>query len=744
MNRTAVLARRVAGPAFGVLFAGCAAFSVCWLLLGLGVAVVIDVPSATRWATSVIHSAHSAGWLVRVCAGLLAGGPKSEPLGQVSLDYGFSLLNLVLAGILLWLRRRDWTARLLALGMLGSAGGFNLQAHASVEAVQSMTGVDVAWWHVLLLHGVAGVAYVGALVLFPTGRIEVTGRARWTVRVLVLVGFLGAAALLSYSTAEAPHTITFVVFFGLLTPIAGVAAQLYRSRHASDAETRQQSRLLLWALLLAFLAALMLLLVALAVWALGTPRGSLSHSSQIVFWMFRGVFAVIPCALLAGLLRFRLWDIGRIFNRTLMYGTLLAGIGVVWVAVVVTADAAFDQSGRHNMAVQLLGVGAVALTADPLRRRAEHLIDRMTYGTRPAPYAVLARLAALSREAVGGIAAMPSLARVTAQGTGTAACSIAVYLDGGERVYRWPADFDERGASGVTAEVHYTGQAVGRIMVHYAASTGLGREQRGLLSDVAASAGLAVHNARLEVDLQQRLSELSNQAAELADSRLRIVAAQDGERRRLERNLHDGAQQQLVALHMGFGATARALVDGDLDSAAGMLDRLRPQLTSVAGQLCELARGVFPPALSEHGVLAALRAQTEALSQRVFFDVADGVDRVRLGPEIEAAVYFTCLEALQNAAKHAPGARSTVRLTHAKDRYQFAVLDDGPGFEAVQTTGGTAGGTGLQGMIDRMAAVGGELTVLSQPRCGTEVHGWAPARSPVQAPADTAPTPIMT
>ena len=211
------------------------AFVLGWLLLGLAAALTKHVPGVHHWAVTV---AQGQSW-PSLGAGLLAGAKESYPPADVLLDYIFSAVNLLFAAILFRLARRDWTVRCLVIGMLGSAGAFNLQAHTSVTTVQTMTGVNLDWWHVALLHGIGGVAYVFALLLFPSGTLDWGGRRNWPVRVLVATSVAGAAALLSVSTAEAPHTISFVLFFGLLAPVAGVTAQLVRYRRATSAAARQ-------------------------------------------------------------------------------------------------------------------------------------------------------------------------------------------------------------------------------------------------------------------------------------------------------------------------------------------------------------------------------------------------------------------------------------------------------------------------------------------------------------------------
>lgn len=749
------LARRVTGWALLLTIVVCTAFCTAWLAAGAAAAVVVDIGAAHHWAEVTLHSGHAAGWLRLLCRGLLADEGRLEPGSQAILDYLFSLINVAGAAVTLRLRPRDVCARLLALGMICSAGAFNLQAHATLDTISIMYGLRVDWWHVLLLHSVGGVAYVYALILFPDGRMEIAHRARWAVRALLALGIAGAAALLSYSTADYPHTLSFVVFFGLLIPVAGVAAQLHRYATATTTERRQQSRVMLWALVLAFAVALVLGLVIVILWARapgaqpamsgpGAEPGmsgpgaqlAMSGSSAAVFWVLRGVFAVIPLALLAALLRFRLWDIEKLFNRALVYGTLAAGATGLYVAVVVVADALTGTAGPPGTAARAAGVAAAALLADPLRRRVEHAIDKIVYGSRPPPNEVLSRLATLSRQAMNEAEALPAIARVAAEGLAVRACTVRLQLTShAQLAYHWPPGAPPAGDPGVAADIVFNGERLGRLELYGPPrEAALGRRRSRLFRNLAQAAGPMLHNARLGIELARQLPEITARAAEIEASRRRIAARADGERRALERNLHDGAQQQLVAAQVRLAMAARLLAGGDPAAAQELLTEIGRHTASSVRDLEDLAQGLFPPLLVEQGVVAALRAQAGAMPQPVIFELAGEVAGTRFAADTEAAVYFTCLEALQNAAKHAPGSRVTVRMRTGDGGLSFAVADDGPGFDPASA----AGGSGLQSISDRVAAVGGELAVRSSPGSGTEITATVPAGRNGTLPAGSA------
>jgi signal transduction histidine kinase len=227
-----------------------------------------------------------------------------------------------------------------------------------------------------------------------------------------------------------------------------------------------------------------------------------------------------------------------------------------------------------------------------------------------------------------------------------------------------------------------------------------------LIGDLAGQAGLVLRNVRL--------------IEELRASRQRLVAAQDEERRRLERNIHDGAQQQLVALGIQLGL-AKRLASKESPSLAELLEKLQTQSTEALDDLRDLARGIYPPLLADQGLAAALSAQARKASFPVEVQ-SDGIGRYP--QEAEAAVYFCCLEALQNVAKYAGATKAKVRLLADGDAVSFEVTDDGKGFDSERTPLGS----GLQNMADRLAALGGTLAVRSQPGEGTTVAGSLPVK----------------
>jgi signal transduction histidine kinase len=232
-----------------------------------------------------------------------------------------------------------------------------------------------------------------------------------------------------------------------------------------------------------------------------------------------------------------------------------------------------------------------------------------------------------------------------------------------------------------------------------------------MLGDLAAQAGLVLRNLGLTEQLLERLEEVMA-------SRQRLVAAQDEERRRIERNIHDGAQQQLVALAIKLTLT-ESLIGVDEQGERELLAELSADAAAAVENLRDLARGIYPPLLAERGLVAALRAQAAKVPAPVDIE-ANGVSG--LSVETEAGLYFCIMEGLQNAVKYAGAGRVTIELNQSGGQVSFEVRDDGTGFDLTAKVAGT----GLQGIGDRLAALGGTLDVRSAPGAGTTVAGSVP------------------
>jgi signal transduction histidine kinase len=315
------------------------------------------------------------------------------------------------------------------------------------------------------------------------------------------------------------------------------------------------------------------------------------------------------------------------------------------------------------------------------------------------------------------------MSRLLAEGTG--AESAAVWSRSGDTlrcVAQWPAadgapacvvrrgELPSLPGAGYQAAVKHQGELLGALALSKRRGEGLSPFEEKLVNDLAHQAALILRNTTLAADLRAHVEELR-------ESRQRLVRAQDEERRRLERNLHDGAQQNLVALKVKL-SLAESMLAKDPVAAKRKLGELKSDADEALETLRDLARGIYPPLLAEQGLRAAMEAQARRAAVPVTVE-AGGLSRH--AQDVEAAVYFCVLEALQNAQKHAHTPTVTVRLSESDGRLRFSVRDEGRGFDA-----GSAHGSGLQNMRDRVDALGGRLEVVSAAGAGTEVRGALP------------------
>lgn len=402
-------------------------------------------------------------------------------------------------------------------------------------------------------------------------------------------------------------------------------------------------------------------------------------------------------------------------HRTLAYGIVALIGGSLYVGVLTVSRAPW---------VSIATTALIAASFAPLKVRAERLADRIVYGGRSTPYEILSEFArqAAATEATEDVPRR--IARMLVDGTGAPRVDVWLRVGTGLRLaacepgpHLGPdavASVDD--LTGHVVEVRDRDELLGAIALQGQPAP----VEEQLLSDLASQAGQVLRNVRLTTELSARLEEISARAAELRRSRQRIVAEQDDERRRLVRDIHDGAQNYLVALAVKL-RLARTAAARDPGRARELVEELVRMSDDAIATLRELAGGIFPPLLAERGLADALRDHAARAGVAVHVR-ATGLGRY--APETEAAAYFSCLEAVQNAAKHARASRIDVSLAEAGGHIVFSVADDGTGFDPTAA----ARGGGLDNIADRLAALGGALDVETAPGRGTLVSGRLPAR----------------
>ena len=410
---------------------------------------------------------------------------------------------------------------------------------------------------------------------------------------------------------------------------------------------------------------------------------------------------------------------------------LLAYVTLVYAVVVLLGGALLGRDASSPaVALSVLATAVVALTFDRMASTIDEFASRAVHGGQPAPCDVLSQF---SDTVTGRYAAeeLPSrMARVLAMGTGARWTEVWVVVDDRQALAaNWPptapVDPDdpplETNARGRRVQpVRHRDELLGVLVVQEREQLPLTSVEERLFAELADQAGLVLRGARLRAELERRAVELSARADELRLSRQRLVDAQDNERRALERDVHDGAQQHLVALAVNL-RLAHTLATGSPDRAATLIAGQETAAEDAVETVLQLTRGIYPPLLAEDGLEVALRAALGNSPVPVEL-AAQSVGRYP--PSLEAAAYFCCLEALQNAAKYSGGSRIRVELRGAADgSLTFGVEDDGAGFDPATIRAGS----GLTNMRDRLDAVDGTLEMTSSPTAGTRIAGRIPA-----------------
>ena len=490
--------------------------------------------------------------------------------------------------------------------------------------------------------------------------------------------------------------------------------------------------------------------VALVVAALRLLVDWPAHAGEVA----AGTTALIPIALAAGLSPRVARNVDRLLVHTVSATGLTAVVVVVYLLIVIGLGRAPADEERTLLVLSMLAAAVASIAYVPARERLAEGANRLVYGERHPPDEVLRTWGSrLSRSIPMDellLQLAESLRKVLALRraeiwTGTPDCLelvVSVPDREAEPLRLGPEEQPVVTRAGVTgnawlevwlpglladrpksqlrvAPAAHSGTLLGLLVMERPADGDVFTEEDDrVLTELARQVGLALHNVQLDSALQESLENLKQANDDLRASRARIVATGDAERRKIERNLHDGAQQHLVALAVNLRLTKDMLAD-DPEGAAEMLEALGDAVKDTIQELRDLAHGIFPPLLMDGGLPDALRAAANRSPLGVDVNV-EGIGRYPT--ELEAAIYFCCLEALQNAAKHAPSSSVHLEVVEADGSLRFSVADDGPGFD-VSTA---KAGHGYTNMSDRLGAIGGTVEWTSTPGQGTTISGAVP------------------
>ncbi len=653
------------------------------------------------------------------------GQPLLSPVIVASLILG---LNILLAGLFigsaLWivrLKRRAPMALFLALTLIALGA---TETGLTGALINPQHGVDSALlrWLVLALGAAAMAGALLLLYIFPSGHFV----PRWT-RLLALVWV--ALNLLWLVAPETPFNplngpvwratpaASFVV--GMAWFATGLLAQGYRYHRVSDLVERQQTK---WTLL-GLAAAVMGGALYYGILALAQDDRWSADLSFLTYTLARPALqtlfmACLPICLVIAVMRYHLFDVDLILHRALVYGALTGLVIAIYVAVVGALSALFGSQG--NLLFSLAATGLVAVAFQPLRERVQRAANRLVYGEREEPYAVLARLGHRLEATAAPETTLETVVETIAQALKIPYAAIALH-EGAQPVvvaeYPGPAsrprDFAIPGSL-LALPLSYQGELAGQLrLAPRAPDLPFSVADRRLLGDVARQAGVVVHAVQLQRDLQHA-------AEDLQLARERLVTAREEERRRLRRDLHDGLGPSLASLTFKLDA-ARSLMSRDPARADALLSTVADQMQTTVAEIRRLVYNLRPPALDQLGLADAL-AESARQAGGVDVVVEATPDLPPLPAAVEVAAYRIVQEALTNVARHASAQRCWLRLWQDNDCLCLEVRDDGRGLPA-----GVRSGVGLQAMQERAAELGGVCTVESGP-AGTVVL----ARLPLQ------------
>lgn len=592
-------------------------------------------------------------------------------LGVVIAD---ALICWSIAVLILWRKSNDWIGLLTAL-MLVLLG----MQHIDLGPVLGLVKPYLGFVCVFLFF-----------CLFPNGRF-VPGFLRW-----VLPFFLVWDAILDLASFNLVLTLGGIGFV-----LIGLVAQFHRYRRVSTPLQRQQVK---WVVFGTTLGLLLNYVTYLPVLFFPT-LGKVVLLRWLDIFVYEHFFLCIPLSIGIALLRYRLWDIDIIVNRTLVYGVLTVSIVALYILVVVGLGTVFQAQG--NLGIALLATGLVAVLFQPARNWLQRLVNRLMYGERDDPYRVISRLGQRLEATLAPEAVLPTIVETVAQALKLPYA--AMHLQQGEEAFTAAIYGSARGDL-VRLPLMYQHEAVGElVLAPRAPGEHFSRADRALLEDVARQAGAAAHAVQLTAGLKRLTVDLQHE-------RERLVTAREEERRRLRRDLHDGLGPQLASLTLRLETARNRLGRNPL--ADRLLADLAQRTQATVAEIRRLVYALRPPALDELGLVSALRELTLQYSEQVAIslDAPDGLPE--LSAAVEVAIYRIAQEALTNAVRHAQALRCelTLVLDEESGVLTLSIQDDGCGLPPSRGVG-----VGLVSMRERAEELGGTWSIAPVESGGTRV-----------------------
>ena len=633
------------------------------------------------------------------------------------LDLVASLAFLLVGAVIIWHRANTWMGPFVSFLLINFGSlGLSISHANSLQAAPTNSLDALASGIGLPLSILAYLCLAFFFFTFPNGRF--VPRWSWTLVSLWIVNFVFWVAppnLLLNINNWPPllQSLWLSIVFG-----GSLATQVYRYRRVASPVQRQQIKWLIYGFAPVLLLPICFGLVQALFPALGSPDSLFSVATEP---LYRFYYLPVPLCIGIAILRYRLWDIDLIINRTLVYGTLTASVIGLYTLVVVGLGTLIQAQG--NVLLSLLATGLIAVLFQPLRLHLQRGVNRLLYGERDDPYAVLARLGSRLEATLVPQKVLPTIVETVAQTLKLPYVAIALLPEeqsfpatagtiagAGAEMPQIVASSGEPPPDPLRVPLVYQAETVGYLLLAARAGDTFGKADQRLLADLARQAGVAVYAVRLTTHLQQLTESLQ-------ESREHLVTTREEERRRLRRDLHDGLGPALASLTFKVEA-ARNLLKQDSEKTDRLLEDVRQQAQEAIADIRRLVYNLRPPALDELGLLSALREQAtnhQHEGLEVVFEAPPALPS--LPAAVEVAVYRIAQEALTNVARHAQAQRCLLSLQVDEDAFHLEICDDGKGIPA-----GHHVGVGLQAMHERANELGGSCTITAGSSGGTIVR----------------------
>lgn len=614
-----------------------------------------------------------------------------------------SLISLTLAGVLFFRRPSDGMALflsyfLLVIGIVPTPIYFLRPIWPGVDSF--IAGVIQP-----LIFGPFLVAF---LSIFPNGRLVPTW-TRWLIIAAILYAPVGPFLFTAETYVEPTPIFVAGVLGWFVLIFTGLYAQIYRYRHISNSDEQQQIKWVVYAFTLSAL-----FVFFSTIWTVISK--SLPPDTPLLWWSpiiglgWVLAYSTLPISLTIAVMRYRLYDIDFIINRTLVYGALSACVAGFYVLVVGSLGTFFQAQG--NLIIALLATGIVAVLFQPLRVRLQEGVNRLIYGERDDPVEALSQLGKQLETAVPPDDVLPMLVETIAQ---TLKLPYVAIQFPAENEGRIAAEFGKPSQEAAHFPLIYQGESIGRLLVAYRSpGSSFSPAEMRLLRNIARQAGAAVHAIQLTIDLQR--------------SRQGLVTAREEERRRLRRDLHDGLGATLAALNLE-AAVLRRSIRSDPEKAETLVDEFRQDIRATIENIRHLVYELRPPTLDQLGLIEAVRAQARQCSQveangdvLLQVNVEAPETLPPLPAAVEVAAYRIAQEALTNVVHHAQAQHCVVWL-EISDELKVEVVDDGVG---VGNGRQPNSGLGLLSMRERAEELGGFCLIEPATGGGTRVVAWLP------------------